>query len=213
VQCDLQDNWTYPTTTSEPIIMQDFHYARARALLEHAQEIFDKGSVQAAIADVASQLNARFDRQGEQHFPLVLGVMGGAVVFTGQLLPQLTFPLEFDYIHVSRYGDDDQGGRVVWKVIPRPDVAGRTIIVLDDILDEGETLAHVKQRLLDMGAKEVIITVFADKAIKRSKPVKADIVGLSIPDKFVVGMGMDVYGYWRNLPGLWAIRPEDLKPR
>ncbi len=191
--------------------MQDFHYARARALLEHAEEIFDRTAVQAAIADVAAKLNDRFDKPDQ--FPLVLGVMGGAVVFTGQLLPQLRFPLEFDYIHVSRYGDDDQGGRVVWKVIPRPDVAGRTIIVLDDILDEGETLAHVKQRLMDMGAKEVIITVFADKAIKRSKPVKADIIGLSIPDKFVVGMGMDVYGYWRNLPGLWAIRTEDLKPR
>jgi hypoxanthine phosphoribosyltransferase len=191
--------------------MQDFHYARARALLENAEEIYDRSAVQAAIADVAAKLNDRFDKPDQ--FPLVLGVMGGAVVFTGQLLPQLRFPLEFDYIHVSRYGDDDQGGRVVWKVIPRPDVAGRTIIVLDDILDEGETLAHVKQRLLDMGAAEVIVTVFADKAIKRSKPVKADIVGLTIPDKFVVGMGMDVYGYWRNLPGLWAIRTEDLKPR
>jgi hypoxanthine phosphoribosyltransferase len=191
--------------------MQDFHYARARALLENAEEIYDRAAVQAAIADVAAKLNERFDKPDQ--FPLVLGVMGGAVVFTGQLLPQLRFPLEFDYIHVSRYGDDDQGGRVVWKVIPRPDVAGRTIIVLDDILDEGETLAHVKQRLLDMGAAEVIVTVFADKAIKRSKPVKADIVGLTIPDKFVVGMGMDVYGYWRNLPGLWAIRTEDLKPR
>jgi hypoxanthine phosphoribosyltransferase len=191
--------------------MQDFHYARARALLENAEEIYDRFAVQSAIADVAAKLNERFDKPDQ--FPLVLGVMGGAVVFTGQLLPQLRFPLEFDYIHVSRYGDDDQGGRVVWKVIPRPDVAGRTIIVLDDILDEGETLAHVKQRLLDMGAAEVIVTVFADKAIKRSKPVKADIVGLTIPDKFVVGMGMDVYGYWRNLPGLWAIRTEDLKPR
>jgi hypoxanthine phosphoribosyltransferase len=57
----------------------------------------------------------------------------------------------------------------------------------------------------------VIVVVFADKAIKRSKPVKADIAGLVIPDKFVVGFGMDVYGYWRNLPGLWAIRKEDLK--
>jgi hypoxanthine phosphoribosyltransferase len=64
-----------------------------------------------------------------------------------------------------------------------------------------------------MGAAEVIITVFADKALKQSKPVKADIVGLTIPNKFVVGFGMDVYGYWRNLPGLWAIRQEDLKPK
>ncbi|MDQ1815115.1 hypoxanthine-guanine phosphoribosyltransferase [Massilia sp. CCM 9210] len=193
--------------------MQEFHTARARALLDNAEEIFDAAAVQAAVRQVADKLNSRFGQPDNAAFPLVLGVMGGAVVFTGSLLPQLRFPLEFDYIHVSRYGDDDQGGNVVWKVIPRPSVAGRIIIVLDDILDEGETLAHVKQRLLDMGAAEVVITVFADKALKRSKPIKADIVGLSIPDKFVVGFGMDVYGYWRNLPGLWAIRAEDLKPR
>jgi hypoxanthine phosphoribosyltransferase len=139
--------------------MQEFHVDHARKLLLNAEEIFDAAEVQQAVAGVAEKLNARFDRNGDESFPLVLGVMGGAVVFVGQVLPQLRFPLEFDYIHVSRYGDDDQGGRVVWKVIPRPNVAGRTIIVLDDILDEGETLAHVKQRLLDMGAAEVIIAV------------------------------------------------------
>ena len=193
--------------------MQSSHVQRARTLLSNATEICDAATVQQAVTGVADILNQRFDHAGDETFPLVLGVMGGAVVFVGNLLPQLRFPLEFDYIHVSRYGDDDQGGRVVWKVIPRPDVAGRTIIVLDDILDEGETLAHVKQRLLDMGAAEVIIAVFADKAILRSKPVKADIVGLTIPNKFVVGYGMDVYGYWRNLPGLWAIDPADLNPK
>jgi hypoxanthine phosphoribosyltransferase len=191
--------------------MQDFHFSRARSLLDNAEQIVSHEDVLAAVKRVAARLNARFGDPRETNFPLVLGVMGGAVVFTGHLLPQLDFPLEFDYIHVSRYGDDDQGGRVIWKVIPRPNVAGRTIIVLDDILDEGETLAQVKKRLLDMGAAEVIVTVFADKIIKRSKPLKADIVGLTIPDKFVVGFGMDVYGYWRNLPGLWAIRQEDLK--
>jgi hypoxanthine phosphoribosyltransferase len=211
VHCDLRDN--YFVSLFKQNIMQDFHFTRARALLENAEEIYNEDAVQAAVKRVADTLNDRFSNPRNQEFPLVLGVMGGAVVFTGQLLPQLRFPLEFDYIHVSRYGDDDQGGRVVWKVIPRPNVAGRTVIVLDDILDEGETLAHVKQRLLDMGAAEVILTVFADKAIKRAKPVKADIVGLTIPNKFVVGFGMDVYGYWRNLPGLWAIRTEDLKPR
>ena len=193
--------------------MQQFHVDRARTLLANAEEIFDATTVQRAVTDVANKLNARFDRPEDETFPLVLGVMGGAVVFVGQVLPQLRFPLEFDYIHVSRYGDDDQGGQVVWKVIPRPNVAGRTIIVVDDILDEGETLAQVKQRLLDMGAAEVLVVVFADKAIKRAKPVKADIVGLSVPDKFVIGFGMDVYGYWRNLPGLWVVRPQDLTPR
>jgi hypoxanthine phosphoribosyltransferase len=191
--------------------MQDFHFARAHALLENAEEIVDRDQVQSAVRQVADTLNERFANPEDAAFPLVLGVMGGAVVFTGSLLPQLSFPLEFDYIHVTRYGDDDRGGEVVWKVIPRQNVHGRTIVVLDDILDEGETLAQVKQRLLDMGAAEVIVVVFADKDIKRSKPIQADIVGLTIPDQFVVGFGMDVHGYWRNLPGLWVIRPEHLK--
>jgi hypoxanthine phosphoribosyltransferase len=193
--------------------MQEFHHQRALDLIKNAEEIFDAATVKAAVSKVAATINQRFGNSNEPTFPLVLGVMGGAVVFTGQLLTQLDFPLEFDYIHVTRYGDDDKGGQVVWKVIPRSNVEGRTIIVVDDILDEGETLAHVKQRLLDMGAAEVILAVFADKDIKRAKPVKADIIGLTIPNKFVVGFGMDVYGYWRNLPGLWAIREEDLKPR
>ncbi len=191
--------------------MQEFHHNRARDLLKNAELLFDQDAVQASITRMAEVLNARYNAEGTKDFPLVLGVMGGAVVFTGNLLPQLSFPLEFDYIHVSRYGDDDKGGEVVWKVIPRSNVAGRTVIVLDDILDEGETLAHVKQRLLDMGAAEVILAVFADKAIGKKKPVQADIVGLVIPNRFVVGFGMDAYGYWRNLPGLWAIKPEDLK--
>jgi hypoxanthine phosphoribosyltransferase len=191
-------------------MQDDFHHGRAKALLKNATEIFDKAAVDNAVAHCADVLNKRFNQPGVETFPLVLGVMGGAVVFTGSLLPQLQFPLEFDYIHVTRYGDDDRGGEVVWKVIPRQNVSGRTIVVVDDILDEGETLAHVKQRLMEMGAAEVIIVVFADKAIKREKPIKADIIGLTIPDKFVVGFGMDAYGYWRNLPGLWALDPADL---
>ncbi|WP_075793980.1 hypoxanthine-guanine phosphoribosyltransferase [Massilia putida] len=189
--------------------MQDFHYNRARALLANAEEIVSADQVQAAVRNVAEVLNQRFDNDETSDFPLVLGVMGGAVVFTGNLLPQLTFPLEFDYIHVTRYGDLDRGGEVVWKVIPRQDVTGRTIIIVDDILDEGETLAHVKQRLLDMGAAEVILAVFADKDLGKVKPVQADIVGLTVPNQFVVGFGMDAHGYWRNLPGLWVIRDAD----
>jgi hypoxanthine phosphoribosyltransferase len=191
------------------MIMQDFHYTRARALLANAEEIVSADKVQAAVRHVADVLNQRFDKDETGEFPLVLGVMGGAVVFTGHLLPQLSFPLEFDYIHVTRYGDLDRGGEVVWKVIPRQDVKGRTIIIVDDILDEGETLAHVKQRLLDMGAAEVILAVFADKELGKVKPVQADIVGLTVPNQFVVGFGMDAHGYWRNLPGLWVIRDAD----
>jgi hypoxanthine phosphoribosyltransferase len=189
-----------------PYIDSEFHRDKARSLLKDAELIFDEAAVQQAVDKVAQQLNQRFDSNEGAPFPLVLGVMGGAVVFCGQLLTRLKFPLEFDYMHVTRYGDKDEGGRIEWKVIPRSNVQGRTVIVLDDILDEGETLAHVKKRLLEMGAAEVVVAVFADKNIGKKKPVKADYVGLTLPNKFVVGYGMDAYGYWRNLPGIWAIK-------
>jgi hypoxanthine phosphoribosyltransferase len=182
------------------------HVETARALLANAEMIYDEAEVQRAVDTIALQLNERFDKDEGTLFPLVLGVMGGAVVFSGQLLTRLRFPLEFDYIHVTRYGSKDYGGQLVWKVEPRADVRGRTVLVLDDILDEGETLAHIKQRLLDMGAKEVLLAVFADKNIGKTKPVVPDYVGVSLPNKFVVGYGMDAYGYWRNLPGIWAIK-------
>ncbi|MGE5649490.1 MAG: hypoxanthine-guanine phosphoribosyltransferase [Bacillota bacterium] len=184
----------------------EFHRNKARALLSDAELIFDEAAVQQAVDKVAQQLNERFNVDDGEAFPLVLGVMGGAVVFCGQLLTRLRFPLEFDYMHVTRYGSLDQGGKIEWKVIPRSSVQGRTVVVLDDILDEGETLAHVKERLLEMGAADVVVAVFADKDIGKKKPIKADYIGLTLPNKFVVGYGMDAYGYWRNLPGIWAIK-------
>lgn len=180
---------------------------KARALLARSEQIVSEAEVQAAVDKIATALNQRFDNEAHPVLPLVLSIMGGAVIFTGQLLPRLTFPLEFDYIHVTRYGREDKGGTVEWKVEPHASLLGRTIIVLDDILDEGETLAHVKHRLLAMGAGEVILAIFADKDIGKSKPVTPDYVGVTLPNRFVVGFGMDAYGYWRNLPAIWAITP------
>lgn len=191
-----------------PYIDSESHRDRARALMKDAELIFDAAAVQQAVDKVAQELNQRFDNDEGDAFPLVLGVMGGAVVFCGQLLTRLRFPLEFDYMHVTRYGSKDQGGKIEWKVIPRSNVEGRTVIVLDDILDEGETLAHVKERLLEMGAKEVVVAVFSDKDLGKAKPITADYIGLTLPNKFVVGYGMDAYGYWRNLPEIWAIRTD-----
>lgn len=187
-------------------IDSEYHRDKARKLLADGELIFDAQAVQDAVDRVADKLNQRFNESDSAPFPLMLGVMGGAVVFCGQLLTRLKFPLEFDYMHVTRYGSKDQGGKIEWKVIPRSNVEGRTVVVLDDILDEGETLAHVKERLIEMGAAEVVLAVFADKDIGKSKPVKADYIGLTLPNKFVVGYGMDAYGYWRNLPEIWAIK-------
>ena len=134
--------------------------------------------------------------------------MGGAVVFTGQLLPLLEFPLDFDYVHVSRYGNNQEGGQLRWTVEPRENVAGRVVLVVDDILDEGETMAAVRQRVLDLGAAGFYCAVFADKLIGKDKPIRPDFVGLEVPDRFIFGFGMDIHGAWRNLPAIYAIKEE-----
>jgi hypoxanthine phosphoribosyltransferase len=137
---------------------------------------------------------------------MVLSVMGGAVVFTGQLLPRLKFPLEFGAIEVTRYNNDIQGREITWRLPPRDNVRGRVVLVVDDILDEGITLAAIRKRLVEMGASKVLSAVLADKAIGREKPITADFVGVSVPNRYVFGFGMDAYGLWRNLPAIYALK-------
>lgn len=183
----------------------DAHNQRARTILENTEQVRTPEEVQTAVSKIATELNERFNHMEPDAFPLFLGIMGGAVVFAGQLLPQLTFPLEFDFIHVSRYGNEEHGSEIIWKVIPRQNVMNRIIVVLDDILDEGETLAHVQRRLLEMGAAKVILAVFADKQTGAKKPVIPDHIGMMVPNKFVIGFGMDIEGYWRNLPDIRVV--------
>lgn len=173
---------------------------QASELLDNSEVIYTAEEVQSALVRIAQQINAAL---ADEH-PLVLSVMGGAVVFTGQLLPLLNFPLDFDYVHVSRYGNNRQGGEMHWKVAPGEAVAGRTVLVVDDILDEGETLAAVRQRVMELGAKQFYSAIFADKRNGKDKPIQADFVGLEVPDRFVFGFGMDIHGAWRNLPAIWA---------
>jgi hypoxanthine phosphoribosyltransferase len=140
--------------------------------------------------------------------PVVLCVMGGAVVFAGQLLPRLAFPLEFDYLHATRYRDATHGGEIEWAMLPRKSLVGRIVLLLDDILDEGHTLAAAKEKMLELGAARVQIAVLADKDLGQPKPVRADYVGLVLPNRYVMGMGMDAYGLWRNLPGIYALKEQ-----
>ncbi|HQS57517.1 MAG: hypoxanthine-guanine phosphoribosyltransferase [Gallionellales bacterium 35-53-114] len=174
----------------------------AQNALINSEIIFSVEQVQAAVLRMAQEINAAM---ADSH-PLVLSVMGGAVVFTGQLLPLLNFPLDFDYVHVSRYGNSQQGGEMKWKVAPQENVRGRVVLVVDDILDEGETLNAVKQRVMDLGASKFYSAIFADKMHGKSKPIKADFVGLEVPDRFVFGYGMDIHGAWRNLPAIHATK-------
>jgi len=175
---------------------------RAGQLLANADLVHDAEAVARAVDRVAGEITAVL----RDEFPVVLSVMGGAAVFTGQLLPKLAFPLEFGAIEVTRYRNTTSGQGIEWRLAPRDDVAGRTVLVIDDILDEGITLAAVREKLLDLGAKRVLAAVFADKALGRTKPITADFVGVSVPDRYVFGFGMDAYGLWRNLPAIYALK-------
>ncbi|MDP2852383.1 MAG: hypoxanthine-guanine phosphoribosyltransferase [Gallionella sp.] len=173
-----------------------------RDILQQAELLYPAEQVQASLHKIARQINAAL---ADAH-PLVLSVMGGAAVFTGQLLPLLDFPLDFDYVHVSRYGDATHGGKMCWKVEPCEKVRGRVVLVLDDILDEGHTLEALRQRVMELGASKFYSAVFADKRHGRAKPIHADFVGVELPDRFVFGYGMDIEGAWRNLPAIYAVK-------
>jgi hypoxanthine phosphoribosyltransferase len=174
----------------------------AWAFLENSDPISSAEEVQAAIGRLAAEISARL----ADAYPLVLVVMGGAVVFAGQLLPQLRFPLDLDYLHVTRYGAATRGAAAQWRVRPNEPVQGRTVLVLDDILDHGETLRAIRDGLLETGAKAFCSAVLVEKDLGRSRPFVADFVGLRIPDRFVFGCGMDAKGFWRNLPEIRAMR-------
>ena len=176
----------------------------AQQLLDNAECVATADAVQAVVDRLASDISHTL--AGE--FPLVLAVMGGAVVFAGQLLPRLNFPLEFDYLHVTRYRGSTQGGAMEWRVLPGQNVVGRNVLVLDDILDEGETLAAIRDKLLHMGATRVWSAVLTNKDNGLIKPIRADFVGLDVPNRYVFGCGMDVYGLWRNLPAIYALTPD-----
>jgi hypoxanthine phosphoribosyltransferase len=170
-------------------------------ILDTADEVCSEECVRIEVARMAAEITARLAARR----PLVLAVMRGSVVFAGHLLPQLRFPLQFDYLDVTRYGSATVGGEISWKVSPGTEVVGRDVLVIDDILDEGHTLAAVRAKLLEAGAHEVYIAVFSQKDLGRSKPVAADFVGISLPDRYVFGFGMDVHGLWRNLPAVYAV--------
>lgn len=175
---------------------------QAWAMLDQADLICSAEEVNAAIARTAAEISAKLANQ----YPLLLAVMGGAVYFAGHLLPLLRFPLDFDFIHASRYGEATSGGAITWRAEPRENVRERVVLVVDDILDGGDTLAAIRRRILDLGAKACYTAVLTNKRIGKQKPVQADFVGLEIPDRFVFGCGMDAHGAWRNLPAIYAMK-------
>ena len=170
------------------------------AVFEHADCLFGPEEVLQGVARTAEAVTAAFkDRD-----PLVLCVMTGGFRFCSDLLGLLQFPLELDYLHVSRYRDETRGGTLNWLRSPQRSLEGRHVLVVDDILDEGVTLAAVCGYCADVGAASVATAVLVDKRVPRQS-MEADFVALTAPDRYLFGEGMDFKGYGRNLRGIYAV--------
>lgn len=185
------------------------HPVATRTEIDKAWEILDGADlvcsaerVEQGIVAVAAAISEDY----RERFPLLLCVMNGAVFFCGKLMPLLRFPLSLDYVHASRYGVETSGGAVHWRMLPQPIVRDRDVLIVDDILDAGETLREIKAKVIESGARSCAVAVLSNKLTGNDKPLRADYVGVDIPDRFVFGCGLDVSGYWRNLPAIYAVK-------
>jgi hypoxanthine phosphoribosyltransferase len=178
---------------------------QAWKILKEAELVCDADTVRAAVERLGRGITQRLS--GEN--PLVLVVMRGGVFFAGQLLPHLRFPLELDYVHATRYGAHLSGRQLEWKSFSPETVRGRCVLVLDDILDAGDTLAGIHKQVLESGASACHIAVLTEKDTGARKPIRPDFVGITLPNRYVFGCGLDVSGAWRNLPEIYALKEED----
>lgn len=174
------------------------------SVLEEADLLIGEAEVTAAIGRMAVELTARL-RDAD---PVVFCVMNGGLIFAGQLLTRLVFPLEVAYVHATRYGHETSGSSLNWIVRPQLDLERRTVLLLDDILDEGVTLAAIADYCREQGAAEVLMAVLVDKRHDRkvTPGFRAEFTGIETEDRFLFGYGLDYRGYWRNAPGIYAVK-------
>lgn len=169
--------------------------------------LFDKAALESAIVRMADDIRAAYT---EGEVPLFITVMNGGLPFAAQLafaLGERGLDLEYDYLHATRYRGQTTGSGLAWLHRPATPMAGRKVLLADDILDEGHTLLAVKQWCEDQGASEIRIAVLAEKVHDRCvEGIAADHVGVQVPDAFVFGYGMDYYEQGRNLSAIYALK-------
>ncbi len=173
---------------------------QAARAMRRAERLYSGDQVMAAVARMAGDITAAL---GESD-PLVLCVMNGGLVLTGLLLPRLDFVLRVDYLHATRYRNRTHGDELQWRKRQDHDLRGETVLVVDDILDEGHTLAAILDYCRVQGAARVCSAVLVDKCRPRTVELRPDFIGLEVPDRYVFGFGMDYKGYWRNAAGIFA---------
>jgi hypoxanthine phosphoribosyltransferase len=171
--------------------------ALTQAELVHAQP---------ALATAISRIGADIDRALDGTPAVFVTVMQGALIFAGQLATSIKAPLMFDYVHATRYRGSTSGGELHWIKRPATSLAGETVLLVDDILDEGHTLAAIRDFCVEQGAARVLIAVLCEKRHARRAPgIEADFVGVEVPDRYVFGYGMDYHEQGRNLAGIYAV--------
>jgi hypoxanthine phosphoribosyltransferase len=168
---------------------------------EAAELVVGAEDVQAAIDRVAVRLAVVLESAN----PLVLCLLNGGLPFTAELIKRFSFPLELSYLHATRYGQRTSGSQLEWLATPPVGVAGRHVLLVDDIFDAGETLIQVADWLRGEGADGVTTAVLVDKEVPRGAALRVDYAALRCPDRYLFGCGMDFRGYWRNLPAIYAL--------
>ena len=171
-------------------------------VLADADCLYTQEQIEKQLDRMAKEITARYQNSN----PIFLCVMTGAMVPAGHLLTRLNFPLELDYIHATRYAGATTGGELAWETEAKISFQDRNIIVFDDILDEGVTLAAIMDYCHRQGAREVATAVLVEKLHDRKHGIQADFIGVQIEDRYVFGYGMDYHGYLRNIPGIYAVK-------
>lgn len=172
--------------------------ARVRA---QARLLHDRNAVESALDRMAAAIDRRFGDRTLVYLP----VMQGGLIPGGLLAIRLQASLIQDYVHATRYRGDTQGRNLIWRAKPLLPLAGRRVLIVDDILDEGHTLKAIIDYCRREGAHEVASAVLVEKQHARRVPgVCADFIGLRVPDVFVFGYGLDYRERLRNVAGIYA---------
>lgn len=173
-----------------------------RKIEEESDCLCDSTQINKALDDLAKKISNDLEDKN----PLVLCVMSGGIIPTGHLLTRLSFPLQLDYIHATRYQGETIGSTLNWKQEPSIPLKGRTILVVDDIFDEGITLLEIDKYCKEKGALEVCSAVLVDKIHERKADYKPTYTGLKIEDRYLFGFGMDYKNYLRNVNAIHAVK-------
>jgi len=170
--------------------------------------LFDEPAIHRRLDDIAAQVSSDYrDRE-----LTVIAVLHGSLMFVADLLRRIPLPLKLDCVSVASYhGKAQTSSEVVFKEVTVPDVVGRDVLILDDILDSGHTLAAIRETLETAKPRSIRVCVLLSKKKQRAREVNADYVGFEIEDEFVVGYGLDFRERYRNLPYIGVLRKELLK--